>query len=70
MRDLLLELSQNPQFRKLVKTTGLPLPMPPQLARGAGGEEGNPYHLPAGEQYHVVHAEMMPQHSWWEGEQS
>ena len=29
MSDLLLELSQNPQFRKLVKTTGLPLPMPP-----------------------------------------
>lgn len=41
MSDLLLELSQNPQFRKLVKTTGLPLPMPPQLARGDGGYVDN-----------------------------
>ena len=24
----------------------------------------NPYHLPAGEQYYVVHAEMMMQHRW------
>ena len=30
----------------------------------AAGSGDNPYHLPAGEQYYVVHAEMMLQHRW------
>ena len=36
MSDTLLNLAQNPQFRKLVKSTGLPIPMPTKLARARG----------------------------------
>ena len=35
-QDVLLELSQNPQFRKVVKSLGIPLPMPPKLDRAGG----------------------------------
>ena len=35
----------------------------PLTVTAAGGGD-NPYHLPAGEQYYVVHAEMMMQHRW------
>ena len=33
MSDFLLELSANPQIRRLVQSAGLPLPMPAQLER-------------------------------------
>jgi len=33
MSDFLLELSANPQFRKIVQSAGLPVPMPQQLER-------------------------------------
>jgi 3-oxoacyl-[acyl-carrier protein] reductase len=36
MTDTLLKLAQNAQFRKLVRTSGLPIPMPQTLARAAG----------------------------------
>ena len=36
MTDTLLKLAQNAQFRKLVKSTGLPIPMPQELARAEG----------------------------------
>lgn len=36
MRDLLLELSQRPQARNVVRSLGLPLPLPQQLKRGSG----------------------------------
>ncbi len=36
MSDFLLEMSKNPQVRKLVKSAGLPIPMPPILARARG----------------------------------
>ena len=37
----------------------------PQLAGSEGhGQPINPYNLPAGETYHIVHAEMQLQHHW------
>ncbi len=33
MADMLLELSRRPQARRLIKSLGLPIPMPPQLVR-------------------------------------
>ena len=37
----------------------------PQLAGSEGnGQPTNPYNLPAGETYHIVHAEMQLQHHW------
>ncbi len=36
MSDVFLQLSGNPYARKLVKSLGLPLPMPPQLPPGEG----------------------------------
>jgi 3-oxoacyl-[acyl-carrier protein] reductase len=44
MNDILLQLGQNPQARKLVKTLGLPLPMPQTLARAKGPMEQRPLH--------------------------
>ncbi len=44
MNDILLQLGQNPQARKLVKTLGLPLPMPQSLARAKGPMEERPLH--------------------------
>jgi 3-oxoacyl-[acyl-carrier protein] reductase len=37
MSDFLLELSKNPNLRKVVASLGLPLPMPQVLRRGRGG---------------------------------
>ena len=39
MSDFLLEMSKNPQVRKIIKSTGLPVPMPPELARASGPYE-------------------------------
>ena len=37
----------------------------PLLAGSEGnGQPANPYNLPAGETYHIVHAEMQLQHRW------
>lgn len=44
MNDILLQLGQNPQARRLVKTLGLPLPMPQSLARAKGGLDERPLH--------------------------
>lgn len=44
MNDILLQLGQNPQARKLVKTLGLPLPIPQALARAKGPMEERPLH--------------------------
>ena len=43
MSDFLLELSENPQARKLIKTLGLPLPMPEVLPRATGPYEDRPF---------------------------
>jgi 3-oxoacyl-[acyl-carrier protein] reductase len=40
--DFLLELSENPQTRKIIKTLGLPLPMPEKLERAPGAYEERP----------------------------
>jgi 3-oxoacyl-[acyl-carrier protein] reductase len=42
MSDLLLELSKNPNARKLIQTLGLPLPLPQQLERARGPAEERP----------------------------
>ncbi len=42
MSDLLLQLGQNPQARKLIKALGLPLPIPQTLARPSGPWEERP----------------------------
>ncbi|HWE27592.1 MAG TPA: SDR family NAD(P)-dependent oxidoreductase, partial [Polyangia bacterium] len=42
MSDLLLELSKNPQTRKLIQTLGLPLPLPQALERAKGPAEERP----------------------------
>ena len=42
MTDLLLELSKNPRARGLVRTLGLPLPMPTDLRRGRGATRARP----------------------------
>ncbi len=44
MSDFLLDLSQNPRARQLVKTLGLPLPMPEKLERAKGPWEERPLH--------------------------
>lgn len=44
MSDLFLELSKNPTTRKLIKTVGLPVPMPPVLRRAKGPMEERPLH--------------------------
>ena len=44
MNDILLQLGKNPQARRLVKTLGLPLPMPQNLARAKGPMEERPLH--------------------------
>lgn len=44
MNDILLELGKNPQARRLVKTLGLPLPIPQALARAKGAMEERPLH--------------------------
>ena len=44
MSDFLLELSKNPTTRKLIKTVGLPVPMPPVLRRAKGPMEDRPLH--------------------------
>jgi 3-oxoacyl-[acyl-carrier protein] reductase len=42
MSDVFLQLSGNPYARKVVKSLGLPLPMPPPLRRAKGGWEARP----------------------------
>jgi 3-oxoacyl-[acyl-carrier protein] reductase len=42
MSDFLVELGANPTARNLIKTLGLPLPMPQKLARGRGPWESRP----------------------------
>ncbi|MFW6051786.1 MAG: 3-oxoacyl-ACP reductase [Myxococcota bacterium] len=42
MNDLLLDISGNPQARKLVKSLGLPIPLPENLRRGKGPWEERP----------------------------
>ncbi|NVB40437.1 3-oxoacyl-ACP reductase [Pseudenhygromyxa sp. WMMC2535] len=44
MNDILLQLGKNPQARRLVKTLGLPLPMPQSLTRARGPMEERPLH--------------------------
>ena len=41
-----------------------PATAPSAAAAGQDGAVDNPYQLPAGEQYYIVHAEMMMQHRW------
>jgi 3-oxoacyl-[acyl-carrier protein] reductase len=42
MADFLLQLGANPQARKLIKTLGLPVPLPPRLKRARGAWEERP----------------------------
>ncbi len=42
MGDVLNQLTWNPQFRKLVGTLGLPVPLPPKLRRASGGWSARP----------------------------
>ena len=42
MTDLLLQISKNPSASKLVKTLGLPLPIPTPLKRGKGPQSETP----------------------------
>ncbi len=42
MTDFLLELSRNPRARSVVRTLGLPIPMPTELKRGRGGMRARP----------------------------
>ncbi|MFW5875416.1 MAG: 3-oxoacyl-ACP reductase [Myxococcota bacterium] len=42
MNDLLLDISGNPQARKLVKSLGLPIPLPENLARARGPWQERP----------------------------
>ncbi|MCX4246946.1 3-oxoacyl-ACP reductase [Paraliomyxa miuraensis] len=44
MSDFLLELSRNPTARKLIKTAGLPVPMPQALRRAKGPYPERPLH--------------------------
>lgn len=44
MNDFFLELSKNPTTRKLIKTVGLPVPMPPVLRRAKGPRQERPLH--------------------------
>ncbi len=44
MSDFLLELSRNPTARKLIKTAGLPVPMPQSLRRAKGPRDERPLH--------------------------
>ena len=44
MSDFLLELGRNPTARKLIKTVGLPVPMPQTLRRAKGPQEERPLH--------------------------
>ncbi|MCA9564774.1 MAG: short chain dehydrogenase, partial [Myxococcales bacterium] len=44
MSDFLVELGQNRQARNLIKSLGLPIPMPAKLARQKGPEEERPLH--------------------------
>jgi 3-oxoacyl-[acyl-carrier protein] reductase len=44
MNDILLQIGQNPQARRLVKTLGLPLPIPQSLARAKTAMEERPLH--------------------------
>ncbi|PRP99075.1 3-oxoacyl-[acyl-carrier-protein] reductase FabG [Enhygromyxa salina] len=44
MNDILLQLGNNPQARRLVKTLGLPLPIPQTLARAKSAIEARPLH--------------------------
>jgi 3-oxoacyl-[acyl-carrier protein] reductase len=44
MTDFLLELGKNPTARKLIKTVGLPVPMPQSLRRAKGPAEERPLH--------------------------
>ncbi len=44
MNDILLQLGQNPQARRLIQTLGLPLPMPQALKRAKGPMEERPLH--------------------------
>jgi 3-oxoacyl-[acyl-carrier protein] reductase len=42
MGDFLLDLSQNPQARKLIKSLGLPIPLPEKLVRDKGAWPARP----------------------------
>lgn len=42
MSDFLLQLSENPQARRLIQTLGLPIPMPQKLRRATGPWEERP----------------------------
>ena len=44
MNDILLSLGKNPQARQLIKTLGLPLPIPQALARAKTPMEARPLH--------------------------
>jgi 3-oxoacyl-[acyl-carrier protein] reductase len=44
MNDILLSLGKNPQARQLIKTLGLPLPIPQALARAKTAMEARPLH--------------------------
>ncbi|MCA9712983.1 MAG: short chain dehydrogenase, partial [Myxococcales bacterium] len=44
MSDFFLELSRNPTARKLIKTVGLPVPMPQALRRAKGPRQERPLH--------------------------
>ncbi|MBI4700127.1 MAG: 3-oxoacyl-ACP reductase [Deltaproteobacteria bacterium] len=44
MSDMLVSLGQNPRARKLIKSLGLPIPLPEKLKRAAGPWEERPLH--------------------------
>ncbi|MCH9681341.1 MAG: 3-oxoacyl-ACP reductase [Deltaproteobacteria bacterium] len=44
MSDFFLELGRNPTARKLIKTVGLPVPMPQALRRAKGARQERPLH--------------------------
>ena len=44
MNDFFVDLGKNPTARKLIKTIGLPVPMPPSLRRAKGPRQDRPLH--------------------------
>jgi 3-oxoacyl-[acyl-carrier protein] reductase len=44
MNDILLQIGQNPQARQIIKTLGIPLPIPQALARAKTRMEARPLH--------------------------
>lgn len=66
MKDMLLEIGKNPSARRLIKTLGLPIPLPEPLRREPGGMPARPLQDRkiivggAGELVHVIAETLAP----------